>query len=199
MAVIGLGLLGFTAGVLYDAATPWGFPQAKRPLGVAAGGCLSAAHIMLILESNWLALPGWLPWLGMPLVVVAASLLAYSLFIELPFRGTYLGSGPGPSLQRTGTYALVRHPGVLWYALFLVALGLVSPSRLLLVAAPVWLMADVGWVLLQERLALLRTFPDYGDYQRETPMLLPTRRSLRACIRTLPKAGSRGSTAHIGR
>ena len=190
MGVIGLGLVGFTAGMGFDLAAPWGFPRVRRVLGVVAGASLVAAHIMLVVGSSRLAPPGWVVGLGVPLLVVAAFLLVYSLFIELSFRSTYAGLSPGPRLQRAGTYALVRHPGVLWYALFLLALALVSPSLLLFLAAPIWLVADVAWVALQERLSLTRIFSEYADYQRETPMLVPTWRSIRSCIGTLPKARS---------
>jgi protein-S-isoprenylcysteine O-methyltransferase Ste14 len=85
--------------------------------------------------------------------------------------------GVADRLVKTGTYALVRHPGVLWLALFLSAAVLVSRSRLLLVATPVWLFMDVLYVWVQERLFLERMFPGYEQYE-ETPMLVPTPTSI---------------------
>ncbi|MCH8346579.1 MAG: hypothetical protein IIC87_06605, partial [Chloroflexi bacterium] len=96
MGVIGLGLVGFTAGMGFDLAAPWGFPRVRRVLGVVAGASLVAAHIMLVVGSSRLAPPGWVVGLGVPLLVVAAFLLVYSLFIELSFRSTYAGLSPGP-------------------------------------------------------------------------------------------------------
>jgi protein-S-isoprenylcysteine O-methyltransferase Ste14 len=185
MAVVGLGLLGFLAGMGFDGAMWLRLPRLRRSLGILAGLALAGAHILAGLGPRDPALPAWALWAGWPIMAAAGFLLVYSLFIELPFQSTYVAPGGGARLLRTGTYALVRHPGVLWYAAFLLGLLLVSRSSLVLMAAPVWLAADVAWVLFQERTVLPQAFPEYDDYQRETPMLLPSWRSLRACMQTL--------------
>ncbi len=59
-----------------------------------------------------ISLPAPLPALGWFLCVVFAFLLICSLFIEIPFYGQ-----PSKVVSR-GTYALCRHPGVLWLARF---------------------------------------------------------------------------------
>ena len=185
MGYVILGLTGFLLGALYDLLPFEKAPRMRRALGMAAGGALGTSLALVCLTGNPIDLPAWTGWLGRALLPVTALLLAYSLFWELPFKSTYLASGTGPRLVRTGTYALVRHPGVVWYALLLLALLLVSRSSLLLIAAPVWVAADVLWVIAQEKFALSRTFPEYSSYQRETPMLIPTWRSLRMCLSTL--------------
>jgi protein-S-isoprenylcysteine O-methyltransferase Ste14 len=91
----------------------------------------------------------------------------------------------GDKLVKTGTYALVRHPGVLWFGLFLLALVGVSRSKLLLIAAPLWFLLDVLWVWIQERFYFNQMFPGYEQYKRETPMLIPTRESIVRCVKTL--------------
>jgi len=123
--------------------------------------------------------------LGWPLLLV-------SLFLEIPFRQTDAADGVGDTLVKTGTYALVRHPGVLWLALFLASLILVSRSRLLLVAAPVWLFMDVLYVWVQECSYFTKMFPGYEQYQRETPMLIPNGESIAQCIRTFGVRGREG-------
>jgi len=92
-------------------------------------------------------------------------------------------------LIKTGTYALVRHPGVIWYVLFLIALLLVSRSKLFLIAAPIWIFMDILYVFVQEKFYFSRMFPGYGEYKKETPMLIPTRKSLASFWRTLGKKG----------
>jgi protein-S-isoprenylcysteine O-methyltransferase Ste14 len=87
----------------------------------------------------------------------------------------------GEKLVKTGTYALVRHPGVLWFGLLLFSLVLISRSQLLLVAAPVWLVIDVLYAWVQDRFFFERMFPGYGAYRAETPMFIPTRRSILRC------------------
>ena len=188
MAVVALGLLGFIGGICFDVAPRLGWPRLRRPMAIAAGGLLLWAHLLVVLEGEGITTADWSLWLGAPVMGVAIALLVYSLTIEIPFRGTYLGTGPSPLLFRHGTYALVRHPGVLWYGLFLAGLGLVAPSPLLAIAAPLWLLADIVWVAVEELWTLPRVFPEYSDYRRETPMLVPTLRSLRACLNTLRRA-----------
>jgi len=125
---------------------------------------------------------------GWPLLIISACLLVYSIFLEIPFKQTYAMNGVGDKLVKTGTYALVRHPGVLWFGLFLTALIVVSRSKLLLIAAPLWFLLDVSWVWIQERLYFNQMFPGYEQYRRETPMLIPTRESITRCMKTLRKS-----------
>lgn len=184
MSYIALGVFGFVAGYLFDLVSLRKVPLLKHSTGVVAVALLGGSLLMVCLRSERVVLPPWATWAGWALLAASSFLLVYSLFIELPFRKTYIGVEGGQRLVTTGTYALVRHPGVLWYALFLLSLILVSKSKLLLLAAPLWLSLDVLWVILQERFSFAKIFPDYESYKRETPMLLPTRKSIAACIRT---------------
>jgi len=93
-------------------------------------------------------------------------------------------------LIKTGTYALVRHPGVIWYVLFLIALLLISRSRLLLIALPIWVFMDVLYVFIQEKFYFPHMFPGYGEYKKETPMLIPNRKSFSSFLASFGKRGS---------
>jgi protein-S-isoprenylcysteine O-methyltransferase Ste14 len=117
-------------------------------------------------------------------------MLIYSLYIKLPFGKSYVTSGVGDKLTTSGLYALVRHPWVHWLTLLLVALILVSQSRLMLIAAPIWLLLDIGLVAIQDRFFLGRMFAGYDNYRRQTPMLIPNRRSLSAFINSFKQSGS---------
>jgi hypothetical protein len=44
---------------------------------------------------------------------------------------------------------------------------------------------DILYVVIQERYFLPQMFPDYPEYKRQTPMLIPNRRSIAACLKTL--------------
>ncbi len=123
--------------------------------------------------------------LGWVLMSLSALLFCYSLFLEIPFSKTYTKPGVSGELVTNGTWALVRHPGVLWFTLLLVGLILVARTRVLLVAAPVWLVLDVILVVIQDKVVFPRIFPGYSQYQRQTPMLLPTRKSIMACVKSL--------------
>ncbi|MFW6137918.1 MAG: methyltransferase family protein [Spirochaetota bacterium] len=115
-------------------------------------------------------------------------LLFYSLCIEIPFKNAYIQSGSSHQVVTTGTYALVRHPGVLWFTGFLAGLFFISGSKTLLIAIPVWVGMDVLYVFIQEKYFFIKLFGDeYSKYQKEAPMLIPTSQSIRKCIKTFMK------------
>lgn len=155
-------------------------PGAKPLLAAVSAVLIAYSLVMVSVSGEGFRLPAWLSALGWGLLPISVVPLLYSLFMELPFIRTYLQPGPGPYLVTTGTYALVRHPTVLWYGLLLVSLLLLTHSWLLLMAAPLWLALDVLWMMLQERISLPDAFPEYEEYRGVTPMLVPNTRSLRA-------------------
>jgi protein-S-isoprenylcysteine O-methyltransferase Ste14 len=190
MGYIIIGVLGFLVAHLFDVVSLKRIPGAKQGVGIVVAALIGYATLMVCLDSERLALPIWVTWLGWALLSVSVPLLVYSLFVNLPFRKTYVAPGVGDRLVRTGTYALVRHPGVFWYALLLVSLILISKSKLLLVASPIWLGMDILHVVIQDKFLFGKMFKDYEDYRRETPMLIPNRRSISACLRTIRQPGT---------
>jgi protein-S-isoprenylcysteine O-methyltransferase Ste14 len=187
MGYVLLGGLAFLVAFSFDFAALKGIAYLKQIIGLVFGSLFGFALLMVCLKTGRFPLPHWLSWAGWPLLILSAGLLVYSIFLEIPFRQTYALNGVGDKLIKTGTYALVRHPGVLWFGLFLLALVAVSRSRLLLIAAPLWFLLDVLWVWIQERFYFSQMFPGYGQYKRETPMLIPTRESVARCVKTLRK------------
>jgi len=117
--------------------------------------------------------------------VISLCLLIYSLFIEIPFHSTYANKGVGNKLITTGTYALIRHPGVIWLALLYISLAIIFPSLILFLAVIVWLIMDIIWVTLEDRIFFPKMFPDYREYQQKTPFLIPTKQSISACLKTI--------------
>jgi protein-S-isoprenylcysteine O-methyltransferase Ste14 len=61
---------------------------------------------------------------------------------------------------------------------------------LLLYAAPIWVFICLLHVVIQDRLLFPRMFAQYPDYKRETPMLIPNKSSIAACLRTLKARGT---------
>jgi len=189
---IAIGVLGFLAACLFDVVSLKRIPGAKPAVGFVAAGLIVYATLMVCIRSDRLGLPVGVTWLGWGLLLISLLLITYSLFVNLPWRKTYVAPGVGDTLIRTGTYAMVRHPGVLWYALLLVSLILVSKAKLLLIASPVWFFMDIVYVFIQDRLLFGKMFVGYEDYRQETPMLIPTKKSMDACFRTLRLARAQG-------
>jgi len=67
----------------------------------------------------------------------------------------------------------------------MLSLVLVSGSKLLLIASPIWILLDILLVVIQDKFFLGRMFDGYESYRQETPILLPNRKSISACIRTI--------------
>jgi protein-S-isoprenylcysteine O-methyltransferase Ste14 len=178
MTFIFLGILGFVLFHLVDLAAIWRMPVIKPLLW--CGGCLLVIYssVRVSLSSPHFELPAWVVNLGWFIFVISLFQVFFSLFINLPFRKTYLETGAGDELITTGLYGLVRHPGVWGLGALLAALILVSHSRLMFVAAPVWLITDVLVVTVQDYLFFSRMFPGYKAYRVRTPMLIPHRHDL---------------------
>lgn len=186
MDAVWLGALAFLVMFGFDLVSMAQQVILKRAIPLVAGGLFLAAIYQIVRQPPAMTLPAWVTAFGILLSLSGAFLLAYSLVIEIPFQSTYLAPGAPSRLITTGTYALTRHPGVLWLAVFLAGILLANRSLALLSAAPVWLGLDILYVWLQDRYFFPKQFPDYGDYRRQTPMLIPTRESLARCLYTLP-------------
>jgi protein-S-isoprenylcysteine O-methyltransferase Ste14 len=76
-----------------------------------------------------------------------------------------------------------------WFTLTMLALILVSASRLMLIAAPIWVGLDVILVAIQDRFFFGKMFAGYEQYRRQTPMLIPNRQSLSAFFNSFKQNG----------
>lgn len=123
------------------------------------------------------------------LSLIFCLLLIYSLFLELPFKQTYTNSTYNSKLVDTGTYALTRHPGVLWFFLFFMFLFLATGLVLVALGGIGWTIVNVIYVYFQEKVFFIKMFPEYRGYQKTTPMLIPNYYSIRRCIKTTFKGG----------
>lgn len=186
MIYITLGIFGFIIVHLFDIVSLKRVPSGAKPCVWAIGsGLLVYSLIMLCLQSNTLPLPIWSTWLGWGLLTLSFFLLIYSLFVNLPFRKTYIASGVSDRLIKTGLYALVRHPWIHCFTLTLLSLVLVSRSSLLLIAVPIWVLVNIPLVIIQDKFFFGKMFPGYNSYRRETPMLVLNRRSLNTFLKGL--------------
>ena len=188
MIYIAIGCLGFLVVYLFDIVSLKRIPAAKPLTWVLGSGLLVYALVAACLQSNTLSLPTWSTWLGWALLAISLLLLIYSLFINLPFRKTYIATGVGNNLITTALYALVRHPGVLWFIPLILSLILISRSSLLLIAAPIFILLDIALAIVQDKFFLTRMFDGYESYQRKTPMLVPNRQSINAFVNSLKQS-----------
>ena len=185
MIYIAIGALGFLVIHLFDLVSLKRLAGAKPFTWIVGSGLVVYGLAMTCLQSDKLLLPIWLAWLGWGLFSISLLLLLYSLFINLPFRKTYIATGVSDKLIKTGMYALVRHPGVPWLILLMLSLILVSRSSLMLIAAPIFVLLDIVLVIVQDKFIFGRMFDGYDSYRQETPMLVPNRQSINVFINSL--------------
>ena len=186
MLGIALGAASFLVVFWVDAVSLKNLRRAKPVLWILGGILFVAGLVLAARDPSPIAFPAGLAAAGWALGGMFFLLLVYSLFIEIPFVSAYVREGAPPAVVSRGTYALCRHPGVLWLAGFLASLLLATGSHALFIAVPLWVGLDALWVALQEKLYFVRMFGGaYESYQRTVPMLVPTPRSIRECVRTV--------------
>lgn len=185
MIYIILAFLGYFIIHFSDPVAIKRLPLIKPILWVIGVGILAYAVIKASLSPGKLILPDWTLWVGWGLLVISLTLVAYSLYISLPFRMTYISRGAGDKLVTTGLYALVRHPWLYWSFLVMFSLVLVSQSKLILVSAPLFALLEIIAVFIQDYFYFPRMFAGYKDYRRVTPMLIPNCQSIKAYFKLL--------------
>ncbi len=190
MVYLFVGAIGFVIIHLCDPVAIKRLPFLKPLVWVLGIGMVCFAAIMTSISADKVMLPVWSVWLGWTFLAASFFLVIYSLFINLPFHKTYIIKGVGDRLVTTGFYALVRHPGVLWSALLIISVMLVSRSRLGLIAAPLFIILDVILVTIQDRYFFVRMFDGYELYRKETPMFIPNKHSIKNFFNSLRTTSS---------
>ena len=110
------------------------------------------------------------------------GLMVYTLFFALPFGETYVEENHRRKTYTKGMYALCRHPGVLWFALFYLALALMIGTARAAVDGALLTAWNVCYICLQDRVIFPQTFYDYEKYRKTTPFLFPNRKSAGRCF-----------------
>ena len=180
-----LGMLGFLLFFLYDVNS---FTWRSRLLhkSFALGVTLLAAATVLDLAAA-LRMGAFSGLKDLILLVAGALCLAalvYCLFFALPFAETYQDTDGPPAVCDRGVYALCRHPGVLCMLGMYLFWGLGALPATMLRNGLIFSGFNTGYVCFQDRMTFPRTFPDYPDYQKNVPFLIPTGASIRAAWRT---------------
>lgn len=180
-----LGMLGFLLFFLYDVNSfTWRSQLLHKSF--ALGVTLLAAATVLDLAAA-LRMGAFSGLKDLILLVAGALCLAalvYCLFFALPFAETYQDTDGPPAVCDRGVYALCRHPGVLCMLGMYLFWGLGALPATMLRNGLIFSGFNTVYVCFQDRMTFPRTFPDYPDYQKNVPFLIPTGASIRAAWRT---------------
>ncbi len=189
MTYIIIGIAAFLVFHLLDVASMKRHSCAKPVTWVAGGMAFIYAMVMASVSGDKINLPIGFVAVGWLLLAGGMVAVLYSLFINLPFKKTYIEPGIGDELVTGGLYSLVRHPGVYGLVMAMAGAALISRSQLMISAALVWTLTDVAVVTIQDYLFFGRMFPGYAEYRKTTPMLLPNRNTFIRLVNML-KPGS---------
>jgi protein-S-isoprenylcysteine O-methyltransferase Ste14 len=126
------------------------------------------ALVYLALTGPWLA-PGLLVWME-----ILAIYLAAWAFLRFDLRQLRIAPDParGARLIKNGPYRWIRHP--MYSSVLLLTLAVVL-GRPTLARVVVWLilLGDLLAKLHYEESLLMRRFPEYNQYQKQTRRLIP--------------------------
>lgn len=184
MICLVMGTVAFLFFLLYD----WNQCHENRAWlrPFFALGCLllCGATLALAFPLRGVVSTPWGAGRGAAAVVAAAALLLllYTLFFALPFQKTYIAQD-AHKVYKQGMYALCRHPGVLWFALFYVCYAIALGKPTALWAALLFSLWNILYVVLQDRFFFPRLFDDYEQYRESTPFLIPNSGSIRKCAK----------------
>jgi|Cm1ome_4_1110797.scaffolds.fasta_scaffold04209_2 protein-S-isoprenylcysteine O-methyltransferase Ste14 len=150
-------------------------------------GCFPVGGMLLAIgtamELHWGTAPvtGGLRWLVLAVGAGFLGLLIYTLFFALSVEDAYARPGERRPACTTGVYALCRHPGVLWFGGLYLCLW--AAAGLPLWEAALFSVLNIVLVIFEDRCVFPTKLEGYAAYQATTPFLLPSRQSIRACVR----------------
>ncbi len=157
------------------------------PVGVVIfAGFTTLFVIAAILVDKWLGLSALLPagsqlQLSIPIMVLGATITAWSALHFLQVKGTPVPFNPPPRLVQTGPYRYVRNPMLTGVFLFLLGLGFaINSVTMVLVFIPLYILINV-WELkqIEEPELITRLGNEYIRYRSQTPMFIPGWKTLK--------------------
>ena len=119
--------------------------------------------------------------------IVFLGMLIYTLFFALPFEETYCEENKLRAAYTEGMYGLCRHPGVLWFAGAYLCMWGMSVDGSMGFIFLLMIFWNYLYIIFQDLWTFPRTFFNYKEYQQSTPFLIPNRKSIRVCLRTIRK------------
>lgn len=187
MKYILLGIIGFAFLFAFDYFNYKNKGKLKKLFGILSVASISLGSISILLFMPKTHIHPIIKVIGGGMTTLWGFMLSYSLFFEIPFVDTYGKEKYNGNLVKSGTYALCRHPGVLWFGLLYLSIFLTTGTPYILYGGIVWTAFDAFHVYLQEKLFFHEIFPEYKEYVRETPMLIPNRKSFQEFRKTIFK------------
>lgn len=177
MIYIVAGSLSFLMFLLFDYSQLNNRNIVKYVFGIIGLLILMSATILILIEDSVFEFHSFSKIAFLTLSLIFFALLVYSVFIEIG-KNNYVKEAK-PKLVTCGTYALTRHPGILWFLFMYGFLSLATSSTLLFYAAIIWSIINIVYTYFQETNILYKVFDEYSEYKKNTPMFVPNITSIR--------------------
>lgn len=172
-----IGAIGFVLLLVFDIFSLHQKNYWKYLFGISGFLMIFLSSILIVMHySYFLEIKNVYRFMSLIFSLAFLILLIYSVFIEVG-KNTYQVENK-PKLVTSGTYALSRHPGVLWMLLFYIFGALFFQNLLAIYAALIWTFVNIIYVSIQERFIFHKLFDNYDKYRKSTPMILPTIESI---------------------
>ena len=175
-----LGISAFVFMFVFDILSMNHKKKSKYIFMISGPALLIIGSILIVRRETAFLLPTSLRIFFGAMAILFLLLLIYSVVIEVG-KNTYQYNNK-PQLITDGTYALSRHPGVLWMFGLYSALAFTLAHTELLIAAFVFTTVNCMYVYIQEKIIFTHIFNDYKSYQEDTPFILPNIKSIKAFI-----------------
>ena len=181
MIYLGIGVFGFVLLLMFDICSLCNKNYLKYFFGIFGFLLIFGSSILILVDfSSMLEIDRSLRAISLVFAIASLALLVYSVFIEVGKKTYELENEH--ALVTDGTYALSRHPGVIWM-LFLYVFGAIFFQNLMAIyAALIWTLANIIYVTIQERFIFNKIFDNYEEYRESTPMILPNYESIEKFI-----------------
>lgn len=157
-----LGATGYLLALLYDVAVLYTKPLLQKILYV--GFFVTAFPYPLLFVAYDSPHPGYAAWILFPLILVFASLLVYSVLIELAL----FGGRPGEVYQK-GTYGKSRHPGFIWYTVINVLVAIYYWNYHITMLCFGLTLCNLVLITVEDLYFFPRMFSGYEEYRKHTP------------------------------
>ena len=177
------GVIGFILLLIFDVLSLSKKNILKYVFGISGFFMIFGSSVLIIKNySYFLQIDNSYRFISLFFALASFILLIYSVFIEVG-KKTYVLENEH-FLVTNGTYALTRHPGVLWMLLLYIFGAIFFQNLLAIYAALIWTLANIVYVSIQERFIFHKIFEDYDKYRESTPMILPNIESIEKFITT---------------
>jgi protein-S-isoprenylcysteine O-methyltransferase Ste14 len=178
-----IGIIGFALLLVFDILSLHNKNYSKYLFGVSGFLMILVSSILIVINySHFLTIDSTVRFIGLGFAIASFALLIYSVFIEVG-KKTYQVENEH-ALVTSGTYALTRHPGVLWMLLLYIFGAIFFQNLLAIYAALIWTFVNIIYVSIQERFIFHKIFDNYDKYRESTPMILPNFESIEKFMTT---------------